>query len=287
MKTPKLIAGGLIAAGLVIGGSTVAHATTASPYVTVAWSYAGYPDLTQPQPYVASTPGADLHAFDALAGSSAWCGQPLQVDVYKLTDEHGRSWETLKETGALLYAHDGGFLAYDAGVGTPYRVIYPEEIQCTTATPEPTPTETSTPTPTSTPSTTPQPEPSETPSSGPTSTPTLQPTIKPTPTPSPTTPPVTPQPTDQPTAPTPTAGTTPPIGPTVKPSVVPSTPTSKQTRGNMPASTSSAAPVAGDTSRAELAYTGANPWPGIAAAALLIAAGAALLFARARKAAKR
>lgn len=284
MKTPKLLAVGLIAGGLVTGGSTVAHATTASPYVTVAWSFDAYPDLTKPQPYVTSTPGADLHAFDALAASPEWCGKPLQIDVYKLADEHGRSWETLKESGALQYAHDGGFLAYDAGVGTPYRVIYPEEFQCTTPTPEPTPTAPATPEPSSTPTS--SPEPSETPT--PTDTPSPTPAT-PSPTPSATVtpvPPVTPQPSDTPTpsapvtAPTPTDGTTPPSGPTAKPSVAPSTPTSKQTHGSTPASTNSAGPAAADTSRAELAYTGTNPWPGIGAAAALVLAGLVLLIVR-------
>lgn len=272
MKVPKLLAAGLIAAGLVIGGSTVAHATTASPYVTVAWSFDAYPDLTAPQPYVASTPGADLHAFDALAGSPAWCGKPLQVDVYKLTDEHGRSWETLKETGALLYAHDGGFLAYDAGVGTPYRVIYPEEIQCTI------PTTPATPEPSSTPTF--SPEPSETPTPTPSSTPTSEPTSSP----SSTTP--VPSETSAP-SPTPTA-TTPVLPPTGEPTptgthqptatATPSTPSSAPK--SKPSASASATPAPSPTSTDQLAYTGANPWPGIGAASVLILAGLVLLIAR-------
>jgi hypothetical protein len=163
--TKKVIVAGLATVGLIAGGATAAHAATESPYVTVAWSFPAYPDVTAPQPFIASISGADLHAFDALAATAAWCGKPIQVDVYQRTDAHGISWESLKETGALLYSHDGGYLGYNAGVGTPYRVITSEEYPCATSTPTPEPTG--------------SPSPSETP----------QPTVTPTP---PVTPPTTP-----------------------------------------------------------------------------------------------
>jgi hypothetical protein len=180
-----------------LGIAVPATATEDSPYVTVAWSYAGYPDITAPQPFVSVTPGANLAAFDALAASPEWCGKPLQVDVYQRTDKHGISWESLKETGALLYGHDGGYLAYNAGVGTPYRVITSEDYPCTT-TPTPAPTTE----PTGTPSPTP-PLPSETPS------PVPAPSDEPTSTPTPSVPVTEPEPSGTPPVNTPSPSPTP------------------------------------------------------------------------------
>lgn len=285
---PQYTAAALIAAGLVLGGSTVAQATTDSPYVTVAWSYPGYPDMAIPQPFISSTPGANLAAFDALAASPEWCGKPIQVDVYQRTDKHGISWESLKSTGALLNGHDGGYLAYNAGIGTPYRVITPKEYPCTT-TPTPVPTTEPTGTPTPTPGTpTSLPTPSA-PGAPETPAPSDEPTSTPTPTPSPSaTAPSTPTPTASSTpsapatAPTPTDGTTTPATPGS------TSVTSGSARHTSPAASSSAAPVAAATSTPdELAYTGTNPWPGLSTAALLLTAGTTLLIARARKAAKR
>ena len=240
----KPIAIGLIAAGLVIGGSATAHAATESPYVTVAWSYDAYPDLTAPQPFVAATPGADLTAFDALAASPEWCGKPLQVDVYTAVDEHGTSWETLKQSGALQYAHDGSFLAYNAGVGTPYRIITPKDFPCTTPT---------------------QPSGSPTPSasSSPTPAPSASPTATATPTPS-----ASPSPTSEPTtSPSPSA----PAAPTTSAS-----PTATAT----PSAVASARNSTPNAPTGELAFTGSNPWPGIGAAFVLVAAGIILLIGR-------
>jgi hypothetical protein len=281
---PQYTAAALIAAGLVLGGSTVAHATD-SPYVTVAWSYPGYPDMAVPQPFIASTPGANLHAFDSLAASPWWCGKPIQVDVYQRTDKHGVSWESLKSTGALLNGHDGGYLAYNAGIGTPYRVITTEEYPCTqpTETPTTAPTTPAEPSSSPTPTAFPSPTSSATPKPSPTSAPTSSPTPTVTPTSSPT-------PSAPATAPIPTGGTTPPDEPTAAPSgpshATPAFQSPKPSSITSP--TSTATPVAAATSTPdELAYTGANPWPGLSAAALLLTAGTTLLIARARKAAKR
>jgi hypothetical protein len=275
MKVPKFLAVGLIAAGLAVGGSTAAHAATESPYVTVAWSFPAYPDVTAPQPYIGFVPGANLAAFDALAASPEWCGKPIQVDVYQRTDKHGVSWEVLKETGELLYGHDGGILAYNAGIGTPYRVITPEEHPCTTASPS------SSPSPT-TPATEPQP------------------------TSSPSTPSSSPSPTDSPAPPAPTLEPTVPTSPTPSPSEEPSpaspsptkSPSSTPTTSPSPTATSSAssAPVAPSSSPAppmarsassttpdELAYTGSDPWPGTAAALVLVISGLALLVVKHRR----
>lgn len=256
MKVPKFLAVGLIAGGLVIGGSTVAHAATESPYVTVAWSYPAYPDITAPQPYIASVPGANLAAFDTLAASPEWCGKPIQVDVYQRTDKHGISWEVLKETGALLYGHDGGILAYNAGVGTPYRVITPEEYPCTTPTETPTPVPTTPVGPSSSPTPTASPMPTETPPS----------------TPTPSAPVTVPVPSATPQPSTPPHGSSPPqpvtATSTPQPAIVPAPQPPAQRR------------VTADTAPDQLAYTGSDPWPGIAAAFALVLSGLALLVAK-------
>lgn len=270
MNTPKILATGLIATGLVIGGSTAAHAVTDSPYVTVAWSYPGYPDMTVPQPFIASTPGANLAAFDSLAASPEWCGKPLQVDVYQRTDAHGVSWESLKETGALLNGRDGGFLAYNAGVGTPYRVITSKEYPCTT----PTETPTTTPTPT-TPS---SPEPSATasvpplPSASPTPSATATPSSPPSASPS--APVTVPVPSATPSPSSPPRANTPPQQVTATSTPTPATVPEPQP----PVQRKATAATAPD----ELAYTGSNPRPGIGAAIVLVLSGLALLIAKRR-----
>lgn len=258
MKAPKFLAVGLIAAGLVIGGSATAHAAVASQYVTVLWSYPAYPDLTQPQPFVSSYAGADLHAFDATLAQADSCGHPFQVDVYKV-EVDGRSWETLKETGSLLYAHDGGFLAYDAGVGTPYRVITPEEYPCTNPNPGPSPTTTSSPEPSTQPSGTPSASPSTTPSAAPTGTPSASLT-----------------PTPSPTVPLPPS--TPSSTPSAVASSTPNSSSSPTATGTPSASASVPSSTPSGTQARELAYTGANPWPGIGFASVLVAVGLGLLL---------
>lgn len=299
----KILAVGAIAAGLVIGGAATAHATTPSEYVTVLWSYPGYPDMTVPQPFVNSYAGADLHVFDATLASVDSCGHAFQIDVYKTTDEHGRSWETLKETGSLLYAHDGGFLAYNAGIGTPYRVITPEEYPCTTPTPEPS----SSATPTSPePSTPTSEQPSSSGSPTPTAEPTVTPSAEPTMNPSSPTPTATPSGgwTSAPTSPTPSASPSPTSTPsavasstpspsssptvTATPSAPASVTSSTPNSGSAPSSTSatpSAAPqTRSSASNRELAYTGFNPWLGIGVASVLVLGGIAALVKGQRRA---
>ncbi len=306
----KILAVAAIAGGLVIGGTATAHATE-SPYVTVAWSYAGYPDITAPQPFIASVAGADIHAFDDLAASPAWCGTAIQVDVYQRTDKHGVSWEILKETGALLYAHDGGYLAYNAGVGTPYRVITPEENQCTTPTPEPsssaTPTspEPSTPAsgqPSSSSSPTPSGESAVTPSGHPSATPSTSPSTGGSPAPVATST-STPSASPSPGGSTPTSPSTTKPRPSVGASSTPS-PSSSPTATGTPspqASATSSAPSSGSapssttappstaetrsyaSPQGELAYTGFNPWIGIFFGSVLVVGGyAALMIGRRR-----
>lgn len=276
MKVPKFLAAGL-AAGLAVGGSTAAHATTESPYVTVAWSFPAYPDVTAPQPYIGVVPGANLAAFDALAASPEWCGKPIQVDVYQRTDKHGISWEVLKETGSLLYGHDGGILAYNAGIGTPYRVITSEEYPCTTPTPG-----TATPTPSSTPvASTPVPSAEPTGPATPTPAPSDEPTSTPTPTPPPTA--STPPDTEAPT-PTPAASTPVPVPVQTSPSGTTSVSSTTRSSSVTPEPSPTASPVAAaSTSSDELAYTGSDPRPGIAAALVLVLGGLALLVVKRRR----
>lgn len=292
MKVPKFLAVGLIAAGLAVGGSTAAHAATESPYVTVAWSFPAYPDVTAPQPYIGVVPGANLAAFDALAASPEWCGKPIQVDVYQRTDKHGISWEVLKETGSLLYGHDGGILAYNAGVGTPYRVITPKEYPCTTPTPSPTTEPTGTPSPTppvpsSEPSETPthSPAPSDEPTSTPTPTPSPSASSTPEPSGTPTPPPTasTPPDTEAPT-PTPAASTPVPVPAQTSPSGTTSVSSTTRSSSVTPEPSRTASPVAAaSTSPDELAYTGSDPRPGIAAALVLVLSGLALLVVKRRR----
>jgi hypothetical protein len=262
------------AATMTAGGIAVAlpaFATTDSPYVTVAWSYQGYPDITAPQPFLAVVPGANLHAFDQLAASPEHCRHPIQVDVYQRTDKHGVSWESLKPTGSLLYGTDGGYLGYGAGVGTPYRVINPEDYPCTTPAPTPTPTESA--------PTTPVPVPTDTPTPTGTPTPTAPPTTS------------TPAPSGSPSP----SGTPTPAAPTTAPATVPtvlptSSPSGTATAGPIPSGprTTSSGGVAAHgpasspraTAPDELAYTGwsssSSTALGIGIAAILV--GAVLMF---------
>lgn len=263
----KILAAGLIAAGLVIGTSAVAHATP-SQYVTVAWSYAGYPDISKPQPFIAAAPGTDLHVFDSLASSPEWCGKPLQVDVYH-TEVNGVSWEGLNDGGVLNTSTDGAFLAYDVNP-QPYRVITPEEYPCTIPNPEPTPTETPS-------SGSPTPSASSSPTPSASSSPTAPVTGSPSASPSPT---GTPTPSSSPSAST---APVPSSSPTTKPSPRPTVTATPSAPASAPSSTPSASPsaaVASASRTGELAYTGNNPWPGIGAASVLVAAGLIILLAR-------
>lgn len=101
---------------------SVSTSPTTSPeppaiqYTTVLWEIQDG-DWTKPQKFIAAIPGASMTGF----GSLAKCGTDYQVDVYRpLAD--GTPPSVLWETGYLLYAHDGGFLAYELDY-TPYKLF--------------------------------------------------------------------------------------------------------------------------------------------------------------------
>lgn len=94
----------------------------ATQYTTVLWEIQDG-DWTKPQKFIAAIPGASMTGF----GSLAKCGTDYQVDVYRpLADATPPS--VLWETGYLLYAHDGGFLAYELDY-TPYKLFTTDDCK--------------------------------------------------------------------------------------------------------------------------------------------------------------